>query len=84
VDLLERVHHNQQLEGLSKMAFAIIQTVVRRLERRYERNFLEDVNKTMKLIRYDQDVLYLDVNEIAELERSAMVEIREYCEREKS
>ena len=81
VDLQERVHHNQQLEGLSKMAFAIIQTVVRRLERRYERNFLEDVNKTMKLIRYDKDVLYLDVNEIAELERSAMVEIPEYCKR---
>jgi len=81
VDLLERVHHNQQLESLSKMAFAIIQTVVRRLERRYGRNFLEDVNKTMKLIRYDKDVLYLDVNEIAELERSAMVDIPEYCKR---
>ena len=84
VDLQERVHHNQQLEGLSKMAFAIIQTVVRRLERRYARNILEDVNKTMKLIRYDEDVLYLDVNEIAELERSAMVEVLEYCERVKS
>lgn len=83
VDLLERVHHNQKLEALSKMAFAIIQTVVRRLERRYERNFLEDVNKTMKLIRYDQDVLYLDVNEIAELERSAMTEIPEYYELQK-
>lgn len=79
VDLLERVHHNQPLDSLSKMAFAIIQTVVRRLERRYERNFLEDVNKTMKLIRYDKDVLYLDVNEIAELERSAMIDIPEYC-----
>ncbi|HJS20348.1 MAG TPA: glucosyl-3-phosphoglycerate synthase [Anaerolineales bacterium] len=78
VDLQERVHHNQQLESLSKMSFAIIQTVVRRLERRYERNFLEDVNKTMKLIRYDKDILYLDVNEIAELERSAMVDIPEY------
>jgi glucosyl-3-phosphoglycerate synthase len=83
VDLQERVHHNQQLEGLSKMAFAIIQTVVRRLERRYDRNFLEDVNKTMKLIRYDKDVLYLDVNEIAELERSAMVDIPEYGRRER-
>jgi glucosyl-3-phosphoglycerate synthase len=80
VDLLERVHHNQKLEALSKMSFAIIQTVVRRLERRYQRNFLEDVNKTMKLIRYDQDVLYLDVNEIAELERPAMTEIPEYWE----
>jgi len=84
VDLLERVHHNQQLESLSKMAFAIIQTVVRRLERRYQRNILEDVNKTMKLIRYDKDVLYLDVNEIAELERSAMVDIPEYGELEKA
>jgi glycosyltransferase involved in cell wall biosynthesis/nucleotide-binding universal stress UspA family protein len=84
VDLQERVHHNQQLESLSKMAFAIIQTVVRRLERRYERNFLEDVNKTMKLIRYDKDVLYLDVNEIAELERSAMVEIPEYNKLQKN
>ena len=84
VDLQERVHHNQQLEGLSKMAFAIIQTVVRRLERRYERNILEDVNKTMKLIRYDEDVLYLDVNEIAELERSAMVDIPEYCKQRES
>lgn len=84
VDLQERVHHNQQLESLSKMAFAIIQTVVRRLERRYQRNFLEDVNKTMKLIRYDKDVLYLDVNEIAELERSAMVDIPEYCKRGKN
>jgi glucosyl-3-phosphoglycerate synthase len=83
VDLLERVHHNQQLESLSKMAFAIIQTVVRRLERRYERNFLEDVNKTMKLIRYDKDVLYLDVNEIAELERLPMMDVPEYCARPK-
>lgn len=81
VDLLERVHHNQKLEALSKMAFAIIQTVVRRLERRYELNVLEDVNKTMKMIRYDQDVLYLDVNEIAELERSAMMDVPEYCTR---
>jgi glucosyl-3-phosphoglycerate synthase len=84
VDLLERVHHNQKLEALSKMAFAIIQTVVRRLERRYGRNILEDVNKTMKLIRYDKDVLYLDVNEIAEIERSAMAGIPEYCDREKN
>jgi glucosyl-3-phosphoglycerate synthase len=84
VDLQERVHHNQQLESLSKMSFAIIQTVVRRLERRYERNFLEDVNKSMKLIRYDKDILYLDVNEIAELERPAMVDIQEYCKRKKS
>ncbi|MBP7688355.1 MAG: glucosyl-3-phosphoglycerate synthase, partial [Thermoflexales bacterium] len=32
VDLLERIHHNQSLEALSKMSFAILQTVVQKLE----------------------------------------------------
>jgi glucosyl-3-phosphoglycerate synthase len=81
VDLQERVHHNQPLESLSKMSFAIIQTVMRRLEKRYGIKMLEDVNKTMKLIRYDQQRLQLDVDEIAELERIPMIEVPEYRER---
>jgi glycosyltransferase involved in cell wall biosynthesis len=80
VDLQERVHHNQPLESLSKMSFAIIQTVVRRIERRYGTKLLEDVNKTMKLIRYGRQRLLLDVEEIAELERPAMIELAEYRE----
>jgi glucosyl-3-phosphoglycerate synthase len=84
VDLQERVHHNQPLESLSKMSFAIIQTVVRRIEKRYGIKLLEDVNKTMKLIRYGQQRLLLDVEEIAELERPAMIELAEYRELHKS
>ena len=80
VDLQERVHHNQPLESLSKMSFAIIQTVVRRIEKRYGSKLLEDVNKTMKLIRYDQQRLLLDVEEIAELERPPMSSLPEYQE----
>jgi len=79
VDLSERIHHNQPLESLSKMSFAIIQTVVHKLERRYGSNILDDVNKTMKLIRYDQGSLFLEVNEIAELERPPMCELSEYA-----
>ena len=75
VDLLERVHHNQELEALSKMAFAIIQAVLRKLERRYERAIIEDVNKTMKLIRYDAGGYFLDVDEIAERERPPMLSV---------
>ncbi|HEY5982543.1 MAG TPA: glucosyl-3-phosphoglycerate synthase [Anaerolineales bacterium] len=78
VDLQERIHHNQPLESLSKMSFAIIQTVMRRIERRYDIKMLEDVNKTMKLIRYGQQRLMLDVDEIAELERPPMLEMPEY------
>jgi glucosyl-3-phosphoglycerate synthase len=78
VDLLERIHHNQTLEALSKMSFAIIQTVMRKLESHYERAFIADVNKTMKLIRYEAGGYYLDLEEIAERERPPMIEVPEY------
>jgi glucosyl-3-phosphoglycerate synthase len=81
VDLQERIHHNQPLEALSKMSFAIIQAVMRKLESRYGQSFLENVNKTMKLIRYERDSFRLDIEEIAELDRPPMLEIPEYCER---
>ena len=83
-DLLERIHHNQGLEALSKMSFAIIQTVLRKLETRYERAIIEDVNKTMKLIRYSKGGYYLDVEEIAEVERPPMQSLQSYRERKKS
>jgi glucosyl-3-phosphoglycerate synthase len=83
VDLLERIHHNQELEALSKMSFAIIQTVLHKLETRYERSIIEDVNKTMKLIRYANGEYFLDVEEIAEKHRPPMVTIPEYQEKHK-
>ncbi len=78
VDLLERIHHNQQLEALSKMSFAIIQTVMHKLEKRFGRAVLEDVNRSMKLIRHDSRGYYLDVEEIAERSRPPMIEVPEY------
>ena len=84
VDLLERVHHNQTLEVLSKMSFAIIQTVMRKLERRFERVFVAEVNKTMKLIRYEAGGYFLEVEEIAERERPPMIEVADYVRRKKT
>jgi glycosyltransferase involved in cell wall biosynthesis/nucleotide-binding universal stress UspA family protein len=81
VDLQERIHHNQPLEALSKMSFAIIQAVSRKLENSLDRNFLKDVNKTMKLVRYNSGRFFLDVEEIAELERQPMLEVPEYLEK---
>ncbi|MEM5776764.1 MAG: hypothetical protein AAGU05_17290, partial [Anaerolineaceae bacterium] len=78
VDLLERVHHNQTLEALSKMSFQIHQAVMRRLESRSGQHLLQDVNKTMKLIHFDGSNYYLEVEEIAERERPPMVELPEY------
>lgn len=81
VDLLERVHHNQSLESLSKMSFAIIQAVIHKLEERYGASILEDVNRTMKLIRYQPGRFFLDVEEISELERPPMILLDEYRQR---
>ncbi len=82
VDLLERIHHNQPLEALSKMSFAIIQTVMRKLENRFGRAVLEDVNRSMKLIRHGATGYYLEVEEIAERERQPMIEVQEYLDRD--
>ncbi|WKZ36948.1 MAG: glucosyl-3-phosphoglycerate synthase [Anaerolineales bacterium] len=80
VDLLERIHHNQPLESLSKMSFAIIQAVIRKLERRYALSLLENVNTTMKLIRYGRERFSLEVEEITEGERPPMIEVEEYLD----
>jgi nucleotide-binding universal stress UspA family protein len=81
VDLLERVHHSQPLEALSKMSFAILQAVIRKLEVRYGQTILEDVHKSMKLIRYEGGAYFLDVEEIVEHERPPMLHVPEYLER---
>jgi glycosyltransferase involved in cell wall biosynthesis/nucleotide-binding universal stress UspA family protein len=81
VDLQERIHHNQPLEALSKMSFAIIQAVFRKLESRYGQSILENVNKTMKLIRYEDERFVLEVEEIAERDRPPMIELPEYRQR---
>ena len=65
------------------MSFAIIQTVIRKLEQRYGQAMLEDVNRTMKIIRYQPPQYYLTLEEIAELERPPMIEIPEYLHQRK-
>jgi glycosyltransferase involved in cell wall biosynthesis/nucleotide-binding universal stress UspA family protein len=81
VDLQERIHHNQPLEALSMMSFAIIQVVISKLEKRYGRQILEDVNKTMKLIRYADERFFLDVEDLTEQERPAINSLAEYRQR---
>ncbi len=78
IDLLERIHHNQSLEALGKMSFAIIQAVISRLESRYRLGIVENVNRTMKLIRYEKERFFLDVEEVAEKSRPPMLELDEY------
>jgi glucosyl-3-phosphoglycerate synthase len=78
VDLVERIHSHQSLFKLSKMSFAIIQTLFSKLERRYGHPILLDVNRTMKTVFYEPGHFHLQVEEIAELERPPMLAVPEY------
>jgi nucleotide-binding universal stress UspA family protein len=78
VDLLRRIHHNKPLPSLSQMSFAIIQVVTRRLEDRHKIRLLEEVNKTMNLVRYEPKRFYLEMVEIRERERPPMINLPEY------
>jgi len=80
-DLENRIHRNQDNISLSKMAFGIIQVVVRRLEGRRHIELLDELNTSMKLIHYAPGELFLEVKEIQENERPPMASIAEYAGR---
>ena len=81
VDLERRVHRNQELEGLSRMSFVILQAVMKRLEERRRVRCSPSSGSTMKLPRSGRDPLSLEVIELADQERPPMIRIPEYLER---
>jgi glucosyl-3-phosphoglycerate synthase len=78
VDLEERIHYNQPLEGLSKMAFAITQVFIARLESRYGVSLLEHTNRSMKLIVSEPDRFALDIVAIGDVERPPINTVQGY------
>lgn len=80
-DLENRIHRNQDMISLSKMAFAIVQVVMRRLEDRQHIQLLEEINTSMKLIHYSPEELFLEVKEIHEFERPPMAAMAGYGSR---
>lgn len=80
-DLENRIHRNQSLLSLSKMAFAIVQVVLERLGDRNRLQLLEEVNTSMKLIHYSPTELFLEVKQIQEHERPPIITVPEYMSR---
>lgn len=78
VDLSRRIHRNQSLSALSRMAFAIIQVFIDHLERRQKVELLSEVNRTMKIIRYDIDTYALDEHPISDHRRRPIITLPEY------
>jgi nucleotide-binding universal stress UspA family protein len=81
VDLERRVHRNQELEGLSRMSFVILQAVMKRLEERRKARLFAELGSTMKLPRSGRGRLSLEVIELADRERPPMIRIPEYLEK---
>src|SRR4029077_16041437 len=81
VDLERRVHRNQELEGLSRMSFVILQAVMKRLEEGGKARPFAELGSTMKLPRSGRGRLSLEVIELADQERPPMIRIPEYLER---
>jgi glucosyl-3-phosphoglycerate synthase len=82
VDLQQRIHRNQELQSLSRMAFAIIQVVMQRLEARERLRLLDPINQSLQLIQYlDGGGFHLDARDIRDHERPAMRSIPEYLAR---
>jgi len=81
VDLGVRIHRNQELFDLSKMAFAILQVAVKRLGDRHRMHLLEEVNRSMKLIHYKDDRFFIEPRQIEDWERPPMASLPEYLAR---
>ena len=84
VDLDIRVHRNQELEGLSRMSFVILQAVMKRLEERRKARLFAELGSTMKLPRSGPGKLSLEVIELADQERPPMIRIPEYVDRKQT
>ncbi len=77
-DLEVRVHHNQPLEGLSRMSFAILQVFIDRIEKRFGTTLLEPGNRSLKLIVQEPERFGLEVQAISDRERPPMIEVADY------
>jgi len=82
-DLEVRVHHNQPLISLSKMSFAILQVFLARLESRYGAGLLSHANRSMKLVIHEEDRFALDIAEVGDYERSPMINVPAYAQRQR-
>ena len=81
VDLDIRIHRNQELEGLSRMSFVILQAVMKRLEERRRARLFAEIGSSIKLPRSGPNRLSLEVFDLADQERPPMIRIPEYAQR---
>ncbi len=78
VDMKQRIHRNQDLLGLSKMAFQILQVGLRRIGEAHGERLTEEANSSLKLITTQAGRLHLDMHDIVTVERPPMSSVPAY------
>lgn len=77
VDMEERIHYNQDLPSLKKMSFGILQQILRKLEDHGHIKRLKDWNQQLTHVTEKG----LELEDLAELERPPIKELRAYQQR---
>ncbi len=78
VNLGQRIHRNQSLRALSTMSFAIMQVILERVEARREISLLAGISRSMKLIKFADDQLSLELKYVHDTERPPIATIEAY------
>jgi nucleotide-binding universal stress UspA family protein len=78
VDLEEVRHRNQELRELSKMSFAILQVFAQHLRQRGLMDTEMPIERTMKLLRVEEQRFHLEEVDMHEQKRPPMIEVKEY------
>ncbi|MBI4277648.1 MAG: glucosyl-3-phosphoglycerate synthase [Armatimonadetes bacterium] len=73
-----RIHRNQALSSLGLQAFAILQVVMQRLEDRGTLRQFRELSPTMKLVRFEENVLGLEIKEGRDHERPPLASLPEH------
>ena len=83
VNLKERIDRTRDLDGLSKMAFAVNQAVIQRLVHYNHIQLKNLLNPTLAVFKFDEnDKAIINVEEFIEPQRPPILEILEYCQRQ--
>jgi glucosyl-3-phosphoglycerate synthase len=81
VDLHRRVHRNQRLTSLSRMAATITAVVLQRLEQSGRMELRAELNRSMKLIQHERDRFHIEIKALDDVERPPIATLPEYNER---
>jgi len=81
VNVIRRIHKNQPLSALSKMAFGILQAVLEKLQHYNKIIIVKELNKIFSQIDYFKKEYFISQIKLEEKQRPPMIEIEEYMKR---